>query len=422
MWPTVADGFAYLSSQSWTGLFALFWFMILFDAPRYVLPFFAAAFFAPGRQTPSHHVNNVGKVSVVLAGHNEAEGIERCVRSLREQSRPPDEIIVVSDGSTDSMPERLKELQHAGVVDHVHCTHLRGGKSAALNLGERWATGDIIVIADCDSTYHRHALKYILEPFADRSVGAVSGNILVRNVAYGLITKFQAIEYLISISLGKKAAAMTDQVTCVSGAFGAFRRVAIDGVNGIDVGGGEDFDLTLKLRKAGWKVKFVADAICYTDTPATLMALIRQRFRWERDTVRLRYRKHADLVNPFSGSFKPSELFHEIEFIIFHIIAAALLPVYIVWLFFTYGEFALMVLLSVQLCLFVLDLLSFILAALATPQANALPLLAYTPGYSIYNGFFMRNIRLAAYIEEWIFNASADDEYLPAKVRLTRSW
>ena len=46
-----------------------------------------------------------------------------------------------------------------------------------------------------------------------------------------------------------------DQVVCVSGAFGAFRREALDSVDAFDVGGGEDFDLTLRLRANGWRIR-----------------------------------------------------------------------------------------------------------------------------------------------------------------------
>ncbi len=422
MWQLIANGFNFLSSLSWAGLLSLFWFTILFDVPRYMFSFLAATLFSPFRKLPEDSELNVGKVSVILAGHNEASGIERCVRSLNEQSLRPDEIIVVSDGSTDAMSEKLQQLRKEGIVDQVHCTILRGGKSAALNLGERYATGDIVIIADCDSTYHRHAIKSIVKPFVDPTVGAVSGNILIGNTAQTLITNFQAIEYLINISLGKQASALADQITCVSGAFGAFRRSALEGVNGVDVGGGEDFDLTLKLRKAGWKVQFTPDAICHTDPPTTLRALIRQRFRWERDTVRLRYRKHIDLVNPFSRNFEPKELFHQIEFFVFDIAGAVILPIYIVWLFLSYGELAVAILLAVQIGLFFFILISFILAALSTPSAKVMHLLPYTLGYSFFSGFVMRHVRLAAYIQEWLFNASAGDEYLPEKVRLTRRW
>lgn len=91
--------------------------------------------------------------------------------------------------------------------------------------------------------------------------------------------------------MGKQASANLNQVTCVSGAFGAFRKVDYHAVGGLDAGGGEDLDLTLRLRRTGRKIAFAEDAICYTDVPATTKALIQQRFRWERDAVRLRYRE-----------------------------------------------------------------------------------------------------------------------------------
>ncbi|MGI9425047.1 MAG: glycosyltransferase, partial [Hyphomicrobiaceae bacterium] len=399
MWAPIADGYYFLTSQSGVGILGLFWFTLVFDIPRYGLAFVAAAFCGRVGATRASDHDFAGRISVIIAGHNEAGAIERCVQSFHEQSRPPDEIIVVSDGSTDGMENTLRDLQRRSDVDQVHCTHLRAGKSAACNLGERWATGDIIIIADCDCTYERHALKEILSPFEDPAIGAVSGNILVRNASESLIATFTAIEYLISISLGKQAAALTDHVTCVSGAFGAFRKTALAQVNGNDVGGGEDLDMTLRLRKAGWKIAFSPDSICYTDTPATFGALARQRFRWERDAVRIRYRKHGDLMNPFSANFQLHELYHEAEFLIFHILGATMLPIYVTWLFLTYAEMAIVILLSVQIGLFLLDLLSFVLAAWATPRAETLRLLPYTFGYSFFNGFVMRNVRLTAYLQ-----------------------
>ena len=424
MYEALSDAATYLSAQSVAGLLALFWFTAVFEVPRYLLSFIAAAIYRLRSRpaTRRRDAERVGRVTAVVVGHNEADRIRRCVRSLREQSHEPHEIIVVSDGSTDDMPKILNQLLSEGLIDRAHSTGLRGGKSAAMNLAERWATGDIIVNVDCDCSYDRHALRNIVAPLRDPAVGAVSGNILVRNPDATLVSCFQAIEYLISISLGKQASDLIDQVVCVSGAFGAFRRTAIDEVNGVDVGGGEDLDLSLKLRKAGWKVRFEDTAICYTDVPDTLRALTNQRFRWERDAVRSRYRKHLDMLNPFSQQFRLSEMVHEIDFIVFQIIGAVMLPFYIVWLFVTYGELGLVFIVAAQLGLVVLDVIVFSVAALATPKASTFGLIAYVPGYSLFNGVYMRFVRLAAYTQEWIFNASAGDNYVPEKVRLVRKW
>lgn len=416
----VENGLAYFASLDLVGFLGLFWFTIIFDLPRYLFSFVVVAV----HRLFAHKSGEIykGTISVVIAGHNEENSIERCILSLREQSRRPEEIIVVSDGSTDRMSEKLRSLQQQGLIDQIHCTHLRAGKSAAINLACRQAKGDILVNVDCDCSFHRHAIKNIIAHFADPDVGAVSGNILVRNDRSSLIAAYQAVEYLISISLGKRAQSMLGLVTCVSGAFGAYRRNAYEGVNGLDVGGGEDLDLTLRLRKAGWKIDFAQDSICSTDVPATVGALIGQRFRWERDAVRLRYRKHFDLMNPFSSSFRISELLHEIEFIFFNVFAALVLPFYLAWLFLTYGDLAIFILFAAQTGLLILDFYSYILAALVTPQMKSIRLLPYALTFGLFNGLFMRLIRVSAYLEEWLFNSSAKDEYVPQKVQLLRKW
>ncbi|WP_319529888.1 glycosyltransferase [uncultured Cohaesibacter sp.] len=416
----LADGIDFLSSQSLAGLLALYWFVLLFEVPRYAFSFLVAAFVVRDRQDLEGWSGWQGRLSVIIAGHNEEGSIERCARSLWEQSLPPDEIVVISDGSTDNMARTLRRLQLEGIVQKVHCTQLRAGKSAATNLAERLADGDVMVNVDCDCSFDRHALRNIVAPLIDEDVAAVSGNILIRSQEKSLWTAFQAIEYLISISLGKRVQEMLGQVTCASGAFAAFRTSALRGVGGLDAGGGEDLDVTLRLRRKGWKIAFGADAICYTDPPQTATALIKQRFRWERDAVRLRYRKHVNLMNPFSRHFQPVELLHELEFLIFNVFAALALPFYLVWLFATYGDLALPVLIGAQCGLLMLDLLIFLIAGFATPQAHSLALIPFVLGYSLFYGNFLRVIRLLAYGQEWVFRSSYRDSYVPDKVHDVR--
>jgi cellulose synthase/poly-beta-1,6-N-acetylglucosamine synthase-like glycosyltransferase len=421
MWQHATDGIIYLTSQSHASLFELFWFVIIFEFPRYTLSFLSVAAISFRRTMVRPHDVDVGRVTAVIVGHNEAETIERCVRSFREQSRPPDEIIVVSDGSTDQMPAKLRALQKQGLIAEAHCVQLRAGKAAACNLGFTRASGAIIVNVDCDCVIlERHALSHLCQPFVDRKVGAVAGNIVVRNSSASLIASFQAIEYLISISQGKQAANLTDQMTCVSGAFGAFRRAALESVGGLDSGGGEDLDVTLRLRAGGWTTHFASDAICLTSVPTTVTALTQQRFRWERDAVRLRYRKHRDLMNPFSARFKLVELLHEMDFVLFNVVAAIAFPFYLIWLFVTYGDLAPAILFGAQVGMLVLDTFTFLLAAWLTPQVKAIALAPYLIGYSLFYGLIMRFIRLAAYLQEWVFRTSYRDSYVPMKVHRVR--
>lgn len=407
----------YLLAQNWESLLKLFWFVVIFEMPRYLLLFALTAFLPKLREDEEPFP---GRVSVVIAGHSEEDTIEACVLALREQSRVPDEIVVISDGSTDGMPAKISKMLRARLINAAHSTDLRSGKSAGTNMAARLCTGDIIINADCDCSFDRHAIRNILRPLADPDVAAVCGSILPRNTHHSLVAAFQGIEYMISISLGKQAADRVGQVTCISGAFGAFRRDAFEMAGGLDAGGGEDLDLTIRLRRSGWKVRFAADAQCYTDVPETLPVLVRQRFRWERDAVRLRYRKHADMMNPFSRRFRWSELVHEVEFLIFNVLAAVALPFYLVWLFQTYGSFAPTILLAAQLGLLVLDCAVFLLAASVTPKMNAWAMMPYILGYSVFYGLYMRFVRLAAYLDEWIFRSSYSDSYVPEKVHNVR--
>ena len=151
-----------------------------------------------------------------------------------------------------------------------------------------------------------------------------------------------------------------------------------------------------------------------------MTALTKQRFRWERDAVRLRYRKHVGFINPFSLLFRPKELFHEFEFLLFNVIGAIALPVYIVWLFVSFGEFALAILIGTQIVLTMLDFIVFLLASSANPKAQTGRLIPFVLIYSFFNGVLMRFLRLTAYLQEWLFDASYKDSYVPTKVHMER--
>ncbi|WP_444925152.1 glycosyltransferase [Microbulbifer sp. DLAB2-AF] len=420
MMEAIHDGFIFLSAQSRGALFIMFWIVIFLELPRYIFSFFTAVFFFSSRIEKEVDLEKIGKISVIIAGHNEEESIEKCVHSLWAQSVKPYEIIVVSDGSTDGTRKVMSSLLTRGLIQGAHATELRGGKASALNLGIRFCTGDIVITVDCDCSFEHHTMKEVLLPFEDPKVGVVSGNVFVRNPQDNLITAFQSIEYIISISLGRHALAMIKQMCCASGAYSGFRKTAIDQVGGFDSGGGEDLDITFRLRNYGWDIAFAPEAICYTDVPTNILTLIRQRLRWERDAVRLRYRKYAHFINPFKRRIKFEEFFHQFEFLIFNVIAAIALPIYLVWLFASYGSNAWFILIGAQIVLIMLDCLTFALAAYATYKFSTLPLWAFLIGYSILYVNLMRVVRLYAYVQEWIFRTSYADSFAPSKVHKVR--
>ena len=121
-------------------------------------------------------------VSVVVAAHNEEDNI---VRRLEEMTRLLDaaaldgEVIVVSDGSTDgtAAAARTRPDRRVRVLELPE----RAGKAAALSEGCAAAAHEILVFADVRQTWATDALPRMLANFADPAVGAVSGDLIVRD-------------------------------------------------------------------------------------------------------------------------------------------------------------------------------------------------------------------------------------------------
>jgi cellulose synthase/poly-beta-1,6-N-acetylglucosamine synthase-like glycosyltransferase len=422
-------GLDFLLAQSGPSLAAIFWYTILFEIPRYGLAFLAMAI-APVAVRICNRKSEAAepprgpsaRVSVIVVGHSEASTLERCVRSLREQSLGNLEIVVVSDGSTDRMAAVAARLVKDKLIDRALATSLRGGKASGANLAILASSGDIVVNVDCDCSYDRYAIENIVSRFADPRVGAACGDLVPRNGEGSLVARFQEIEYLTTLSVGKRISAAFDQVVCVSGAFGAFRREALDSIGSFDVGGGEDLDLTLRLRAKGWRIEFAEDAVCYTDAPAALWPLLRQRFRWERDAVWLRLRKHRRSMNSRSSRFRLAEAFHQWEYLVFNVAGAFIFPFYVAWLYATYGAFATVPLIAMQIGLFAIEVVLLALAAEVTGRPAFARNLPYLLGYSLLASYVLRFVRVWACVEEWFLSASRRDNYVPLKVRSIRRW
>ena len=414
---SVFDPTVLLFQLDWYTALALFWYLLLLDFPRYTLSFFATIGSEFARRPGRAMVPFQPFASIIVAGHNERASLRRCVRSLREQAYPRLEIIVVDDGSTDGMAEEMQSLRRQRMIDVALRGRIRSGKSSACNLGLRHAKGDVVIVVDADSTFDRDAIARVVAPLSDPSVGAVAGNIAVRNARAGLLCALQGIEYLIAISLGKRVLDTLGMVSCASGAFSAFRHDALERLDGFDVGPGEDLDLTLRLRQAGWRIRFADDAWCMTDAPETFRRYVRQRLRWERDSLRLRMRRHRNTVDPRPQGFVVAEVLQQIEFVVVNLLVTAIFPFYVVYLFYSYGMAAFTILSLVALSYVVLDIVAVMCALFTADRPGLRPSIGAVLAYGIFNGFIVRSIRLVAYIQEWVFEHSRHDDYVPIKVR-----
>ncbi|MEO8433387.1 MAG: glycosyltransferase [Pyrinomonadaceae bacterium] len=240
-------------------------------------------------------------VSVIIPAHNEEAVIGQTIQSLLKSQYQHYEIIVVDDGSQDRTSDVVRE-RFSNEPRVQLFTEKNGGKAAALTLGLTHATGDIIVALDADTLFSPQAVGALAQRFHDPQVGAIAGNAKVGN-RVNLVTRWQALEYITSQNMDRRAFASLNCITVVPGAVGAWRRELIERAGGFSSDTlAEDQDLTLSIRRLGYKIGYEEEAIAWTEAPDTLRGLARQRYRWAFGTLQCMWKHRNALFNPRFGA------------------------------------------------------------------------------------------------------------------------
>ncbi|MEU7877084.1 bifunctional polysaccharide deacetylase/glycosyltransferase family 2 protein [Microbispora bryophytorum] len=231
-----------------------------------------------GRSTGMARWTAPPPVSVIVPAYNEAAGIEATVRSLVATDYPgPVEVVVVDDGSADETGAIAASLGLPGVRV---IRQPNAGKPVALTTGIAHSGHDILVMVDGDTVFEPPTIGHLVRPLADGNVGAVSGNTKVGN-RRGMIGRWQHIEYVVGFNLDRRAFDLLGCMATVPGAIGAFRREAIASAGGVSADTlAEDTDLTMAISRGGWRVVYEERARAWTEAPASLGQLWRQRYRW----------------------------------------------------------------------------------------------------------------------------------------------
>jgi peptidoglycan-N-acetylglucosamine deacetylase len=240
-------------------------------------------------------------VTVLIPAHNEESVIVQTVTSVLASDLRDLRVIVVNDGSIDRTRELLDT--NFGQDPRVHIIHqVNRGKSAALSHAMLEARTEIVVTIDADTEIEPDAISKLVRHFSDPKLGAMAGNVKVGNRSRWL-TRWQALEYITSQNMEKRAFDLLNCITVVPGALGAWRKEAIEAAGGITADTvAEDADLTIAIRRLGWRVGYDEESIAWTEAPEKAGQLIRQRFRWTFGTLQA-FWKHSDtLFRPKYGT------------------------------------------------------------------------------------------------------------------------
>ena len=240
-------------------------------------------------------------VSVVIAAYNEEKVIVRTVESILRNGYDDSELVIVDDGSTDATLEVLR--REFGDRPNVRIlAQPNGGKSAALNNAIAHARHDILIALDADTIFRAGTIGKLVRHFADSQVGAVSGNARVGN-RNSWMTRFQSIEYIYGFNLDRRALDFLNAITVVPGAVGAWRKrliVELGGFGGDTLA--EDTDLTLKIRRIGFRIRYEEEGVALTEAPEDTRGLAKQRFRWAFGTLQAAWKHRDALFVPKYGS------------------------------------------------------------------------------------------------------------------------
>lgn len=286
-------------------------------------------------------------VSILIPARNEEAVIVRSVDAALAIDYPGLEVIVINDGSTDGMLEKLISRYGLRRIDPLYRDLIRtrpvkgfyfsssipnllvvdkenGGKGDALNCGINVSKSPYICSMDADSVLDRDSLIRLATPLVQSSVPVIASGGVIRvlngsRLENGAVTSIelpknnslvclQIVEYLRGFLFGRVG---LDALQCnliLSGAFSLFQKAAVVAVGGFASNTvTEDMEIIVRLHrhygrnKIPYRIRFVSDPICWTEVPENLRMLGRQRRRWHLGMIQTIWAHKSLILNPRYG-------------------------------------------------------------------------------------------------------------------------
>lgn len=285
-------------------------------------------------------------VSILIPAYNESGVIVQAVTGAMQMDYPFFEVIVVNDGSRDDTLEQLLGAFGLKRIDLAYRSLLKtrpvrgfyyspehpnllvidkenGGKADALNCGVNAAKSPYFASVDADSILERDALIRLMAPISQSTVPVIACGGVVR-VLNGTVVKegvvqeialpqdtlsmFQIVEYLRAFLFGRVGWDAVNGLLIVSGTFSLFSKAAVMAVGGYDTRNvTEDMELIIRLQRHNlisrerYAIRFISDPICWSEAPASLKMLARQRRRWHLGLIQSIMKHRTMLFNPAFG-------------------------------------------------------------------------------------------------------------------------
>lgn len=241
------------------------------------------------------------RVGVAIPVYNEdPEMLAASLKSLLEQTRLPESIVVVDDGSPDrravvEAETWVARFAAAGVrLEVIPFPQNRGKREALIAALEGQPGTDLMVGVDSDTVLDRRALQEALVPFLDPRVTVVTGLVLALNHSRNLLTRLIDIRYANAFLFERAAYSALGSVLCACGSLSVYRtdilhRYKEDFLTQTFLGRPAVFGDDRRLTNYGLlegRAIFQRTAIAYTAVPERWGHFLRQQIRWNKSFFR----------------------------------------------------------------------------------------------------------------------------------------
>lgn len=208
-------------------------------------------------------------ISVGIAAYNEEKNIENTLRKWLDE--PINEIIVISDSSTDKTNEIIKRISKKDKRVRLIEREKREGKPSAINEILKRVKGQIIIMTDADLHPKKGSTNYLLKHFKDKKVGLVAGHPILID-AKGMVGYWSKISFDI---MHKKR--LKNIELDVTGNLYAIRKGIVKKIpTEVMI---EDTYVALMAKKKGYDIVYEPNAQVYVDHPKTIRDFIVQKTR-----------------------------------------------------------------------------------------------------------------------------------------------
>lgn len=237
-------------------------------------------------------------VTVLMSCFNEGQAVYETIKKVLESEYPADNlhVVAIDDCSSDDSWDWMQKAAAGHPNVRVIRNQQNLGKPKSLLKALSFADTELILNIDSDGALHPRAIIELSSCFVDPKVGAVGGNVMVRNSTKNWLTQLQTLQYTTTFQFSKVGETFSGSVSCISGAIFMVRKAIYDKIQpqikarrwmGHEVKDGEDRFMTNLILMEGYNTIINNRAKVFTDVPSDFSHFFSQQLRWRRGTVRL---------------------------------------------------------------------------------------------------------------------------------------